>query len=195
VVERDHRVRGGENRQGRGKRRRRTAAGVEARDEAEPENRGESHGRKAEPGSGFPGLGAPQGRRTSREEVPGRRTVLAPAGRQGRRRSRGPRERAQGHERYHDWKGNQPASRLVEDAKVHVERRQGRRRSREAERTATPGGQTLKANATPREGRTVQHAGQPAGERKTTGKALRQRTGNAPRPAQPATADSDTPKG
>jgi hypothetical protein len=41
---------------------------VEARDEAEPDEGGESHRRKAEPGSGFLELGASKGRKTLREE-------------------------------------------------------------------------------------------------------------------------------
>jgi len=71
-----HRARGGANRQGREKRRRRTEAGVEARDEARRERTGESRGATVAPGSGFPGLGAPEGRRTSREDGHGQGTAV-----------------------------------------------------------------------------------------------------------------------
>jgi len=68
VAEIRHRVRGGASRQGRGKRRRRTEAGVEARDEVEEETDGLGHRGRPPPGSGFLGLGAPKGRETSRED-------------------------------------------------------------------------------------------------------------------------------
>mgnify|MGYP003571915085 FL=1 len=63
-----HRVRGGATRQGREKRRRRTEAGVEARDEASRDRVGESWRGNGSSGSGFLGLGASERRPTSRED-------------------------------------------------------------------------------------------------------------------------------
>ena len=68
MVEIHHRVRGGANRQGRGKRRRRTEAGLEPRDEAALEPGGESRKGKELSGSGLLELGAPKGRTTPRED-------------------------------------------------------------------------------------------------------------------------------
>jgi hypothetical protein len=76
VAETRHRARGRANRQGREKRRRRTEAGVEARDEARREQTGESRPGNAASGSGFPGLGAPEGRQTSREDGREQATVV-----------------------------------------------------------------------------------------------------------------------
>jgi hypothetical protein len=77
VVEIHHRVRGGVNRQGREKRRRRPEAGVEARDEARSERNGVIRGERTTPGSGSPGLGAPKGRRTPREDASVQDTAVA----------------------------------------------------------------------------------------------------------------------
>jgi hypothetical protein len=76
VTETRRRARGGANRQGRERRRRRTEAGVEARDEARRERVGESRRGNAASGSGFPELGAPEGRQTSREDGRDEGTVV-----------------------------------------------------------------------------------------------------------------------
>jgi hypothetical protein len=88
------RVRGGENRQGRAKRRRRTEAGVEPRDEVLCQACGESRTSNAAPGSGFLGLGASEGRETSGERVSSWMTAFACRSQGERRRhGRGPRGR------------------------------------------------------------------------------------------------------
>ena len=76
----------------------------------------------------------------------------------------------------------------AEDARVHVARRKGRRRSREARRVATSGCETPKVSATPRRDG-------PSGTRDGKERELRPPDPKDPRERQSISTDSDTPEG
>jgi hypothetical protein len=141
VTEIRHRVRGGGNRQGRGKRRRRTEAGVEARDEA---------GRQRRAGKWTPRTGSAgeepnlTGGRTG--QPLGNRQPFGQPGPRSGRVLEGERKVRSGIQ-----PEGKPTGGLLGGRRQGPGRKvKGRRRSREARRPATLGGQTLKANATPR---------------------------------------------
>jgi hypothetical protein len=165
-----HRVRGGRNRQGREKRRRRTGAGLEPRDEVRRDHQsasrggttgtgpavrtaGRGSGEDTVPGSGFLGLGAPKGRKILREEGRGRESANV---RRPRATVRIVSEVLEGECKV---KGGTPTT--LETAGPATwwntprsrPRGQGRRRGRQAEITATSGRQTPKISTTPRRAR------------------------------------------
>jgi hypothetical protein len=150
VVETHHRARGGVNRQGREKRRRRTEAGVETRDEARREGGGFGQSNNVTPGSGFPGLGASKGRRTLRED--GREQGTALAGRSGSANRdadevlKGERKARSG---IQDRTGNRPVGDSTEHAKVQPAREKGAGDAVNPSQAATAGRHTLKVDATP----------------------------------------------
>jgi hypothetical protein len=82
-------------------------------------------GGNAAPGSGFPGLGAPERRRTPWEEVRDEGMAFGPEPTCGRTSGRGPRGRTQGQERYPGWPGNWAIGCQPEDARVQPAREKG----------------------------------------------------------------------
>jgi hypothetical protein len=140
----------GANRQGRGKRRRRTEAGVEPRDEASMEGLGMCLDQNVASGSGPLVLGAPkgietQGRTDARKERLS--SVVLGARTDARTRSSRASERPRA---VSNRKGNRPGGCSAEDTRAQAARQKGRRWSRGAKRAATPGNHTLKVDATPR---------------------------------------------
>jgi hypothetical protein len=172
------------------------------------------------PGSGFSGLGASKGRETPWEcgRGSGRLVVMLAAEADGNvvEVLEGARKARSGDEPYGKPHGRPPAGRRQGPRR----KAQGRRWSREAERTATAGGQTLKVDATPRRVRLQGRRGKvtgprtrnrtesdreakpeaprcgrvggtdPGRERESTSVWTRERTGNP----QPTDAELDTPK-
>ena len=188
MAEKGHRAQRSASRQGRGKRRRRNEAGAEPRDGAAAEARdGVIRSVVRRPsGSGFSELGAPEGWSIPREQGRGSgRLVVRPAAEadgdavevlEGARKARS------GDEPYGKLHGRPPAGRRQGPRR----KAQGRRWSREAERTATAGGQTLKVDETPRRVR-------PRGRREAaTGPWTGSQDATEPRSAN---ADLNTPKG
>jgi len=134
-----HRARGGESRQGREKRRRRTEAGLEPRDEVRRDHRSVSRGgttgtdRRREPpaetggrhrtGKWIPRAGSAEGAHDPTGGCPeqGSDHRRSPPG-EGPDRGRGPRGCVQGHGWYPDFAGNSGAGDPVEHARVQVER-------------------------------------------------------------------------
>jgi hypothetical protein len=149
VTETRHRARGGVNRQGRGKRRRRNEADVEIRDEVTLERHGASRDGKGQPGSGFLGLGAPKGKKTPGKD--GRGQGSAFVGRTGTTDGEAVTRSSRASARpgvATNRTGNRPGGCSAENARVQAARQEGHRRGREATRAATPGSQTLKVDAT-----------------------------------------------
>jgi hypothetical protein len=123
---------------------------VETRDEARRDGGGFGQRNNATPGSGFPGLGASEGRRTLRED--GRDEGTALAGRTGSANRdadevlMGERKAMSGNQ---DRTGNRPIGDSTEDAKVQPAREKGAGDAAKPNQAATTSRHTLKVIATP----------------------------------------------
>jgi hypothetical protein len=158
VGETDHRVREGVNRQGRAKRRRRTEAGVEARDEAHQQRQrmrcpSEGAGKwisRAGSADGATNLKGGWQKPPRWTSSPLRETGSDPGNRAAVRSAveilEGECKATSGYPAYGVIQGGG----RPEDARDPPEKGQGRRWTREAERASTDGRHTLKVTTTPR---------------------------------------------